>query len=65
MVQGGKSFTDFFKSSPVEALLVPSIPSEGGGGICSIRVDPITYQARLKLCRNALISRVVNGLGSL
>ena len=62
LVQGGKSFAGFFKSSPVETLPVPSVPSKKGGYV-SVRVDPIAYQARLELCRNALIGRVVLSSG--
>ena len=42
MVQGGKSFAGLFKSSPVETLPVPSVPSKKGGYV-SVRVDPIAY----------------------
>ena len=62
LVQGGKSFAGLFKPSPVETLPVPSVPSKKGGYV-SIRVDPIAYQARLELCRNALIGRVVISSG--
>ena len=62
MVQGGKSFAGLFKSSPVETLPVPSVPSKKGGYV-SVRVDPIAYQARLELCKNALIGRVVLSSG--
>ncbi|KAK0578192.1 hypothetical protein LWI29_006536 [Acer saccharum] len=62
MVQGGKSFAGLFKSSPVETLPVPSVPSKKGGYVY-VRVDPIAYQARLELCRNALIGRVVLSSG--
>ncbi|KAK0587194.1 hypothetical protein LWI29_018861 [Acer saccharum] len=41
-----------------DSVIVPSVPSKKGGYV-SVRVDLIAYQARLELCGNALIGRVV------
>ncbi|KAI9192326.1 hypothetical protein LWI28_021289 [Acer negundo] len=60
--EGGKSFAGLFKSPIIETLPVPSIPSKKGGYV-SVRVDLIAYQARLELCRNALIGCVVLSSG--
>ncbi|KAK3198364.1 hypothetical protein Dsin_021779 [Dipteronia sinensis] len=57
LVQGGKSLAGLFKSSPVENLPVP-LPSKKRGYVF-VLVDPAAYQARLELCRNAIIGCVV------
>ena len=40
-----------------------SSPSLKNGGFVSFRVDPVAYQSRLELCKNALIRRVVISSG--
>ncbi|KAI9173452.1 hypothetical protein LWI28_001560 [Acer negundo] len=62
IVQGDKSFAGLFKSPFIETLPLPSIPFKKGGYV-SVRMDPISYQARLVLCRNALIGCVVLSIG--
>ncbi|KAK3218438.1 hypothetical protein Dsin_012408 [Dipteronia sinensis] len=61
---GSKSYADLLRApqASVQSFPMTSPPSKKGGFV-SIRVDPIAYQSRLELCKDALIWRVVLASG--
>ena len=64
LVQGSKSYADLLRSSKasIEPLLKPQVPSIKRDFV-SVRVDPVAYQSRIKVCKNALIGHVVLSSG--
>ncbi|KAK2663350.1 hypothetical protein Ddye_001924 [Dipteronia dyeriana] len=63
-LSGGKSYVDLLKTPEVSVQSFPlTFMLLKKGGFVSIRVDPVVYQSRLQLCKNALIGRVALSSG--